>query len=224
MNWKLFSLVAIVAAGALAAVFVWHGKRQEDESHRYARQLIVFYNVSRISDPVVVLGDSITEASTLPREVCGHPIVNAGLNGASTASDLGGWLAPVVEGKRLAMIVVALGTNDALTLASLGERNFADRYAKLLAELSKLAPRLAVVQIPPVEARRRVTDKMRDEIMATIDRYNSVLPDVAAKNSAAFVALPPADGPYTIDGVHLSSEGYVAWDKAVMHAAATVCG
>jgi lysophospholipase L1-like esterase len=224
LNWKRFSLFAFAATSALAAVAVWYWEGQEGESHRYARQVILFYNVSRMSDPVVVLGDSITEASSLPRSVCGHSIVNAGLNGASTASDLGGWLAPVVEGKRLAMIVVALGTNDVLTLASQGERNFADRYGKLLGELSKLAPRLAVVQIPPVEARRRMTDKMREEIMATIDRFNSVLPDVAARNNASFVTLPPADGPITIDGIHLSSEGYVAWEKAVMQAANAVCG
>ena len=30
--------------------------------------------------------------------------------------------------------------------------------------------------------------------------------------------------PHTIDGVHLNAEGYLNWDKAVMQAAAAVCG
>ena len=59
-------------------------------------------------------GDSITEASTLPRSVCDHALVNAGLDGASTASDLGTWLNDVLGGRRAGAIVVALGTNDAL--------------------------------------------------------------------------------------------------------------
>jgi hypothetical protein len=39
---------------------------------------------------------------------------HAGLNGASTTSDLGPWL---LDGKPAAAIVVALGTNDALGAA-----------------------------------------------------------------------------------------------------------
>jgi lysophospholipase L1-like esterase len=30
--------------------------------------------------------------------------------------------------------------------------------------------------------------------------------------------------PHTIDGVHLNSDGYLAWDKAVMEAAGMICG
>jgi lysophospholipase L1-like esterase len=30
--------------------------------------------------------------------------------------------------------------------------------------------------------------------------------------------------PHTVDGVHLDAEGYLVWDKAIMQAAAGVCG
>ena len=223
MNWKRFSLVALVAC-ASAAFLVWTTKREVPDEHRQARQLVLYYTLSRISDPVIVIGDSIVEASTLPRSICGHSIVNAGLNGASTASDLGNWLARALDGKRAASIVVSLGVNDALASAPQSKENFEACYGALLALLSKLAPRIAVLEIPPVEEQGRMTFKMQDEVMQTIKTYNAILPDLARRHGATFVALPAMPKPHTIDGVHLNSNGYLAWDKAVMQAAGTTCG
>jgi hypothetical protein len=216
-----FGLI-VLAIGATAACLVLVKKADAVDEHRRARQLILHYTLSRIEDPVIVIGDSIVEASTLPRSICGHAIVNAGLNGASTTSDLGSWLSEVLGSKRAALIVVSLGTNDALVSAS--KQSFGDRYGALLAQLSRLTPRLAVLAIPPVEAQGRMTIEMQNEAMTTINGYNSGLPDVAGRNGATFVALPAMPRPYTIDGVHLSSGGYKAWDAAVMQAATRICG
>ena len=198
--------------------------REAPADHRLARQLVLYYTLSRVNDPIIVIGDSIVEASTLPKSTCGHSIVNAGLSGASTASDLGNWLAPTLDGKRAALIVVSLGINDALASAPQSKANFEDRYGALLALLSKLTPQLAVLEIPPVEAQGRMTVKMQDEVMRTVNAYNSILPDLARRNGATFLALPAVPKPYTIDGVHFNSDGYLAWDKAVMQAAAMICG
>jgi lysophospholipase L1-like esterase len=222
LNRNQFSLVAI-AACVSAAFLVW-ATREAPDDHRRARQLVLYYTLSRVNDPVIVIGDSIVEASTLPRSTCGHSIVNAGLNGASTASDLGSWLAPTLDGKRAALIVVSLGVNDALASAPQSKANFGDRYGALLALLSKLTTQLAVLEIPPVEAQGRMTVKMQDEVMQTINAYNSILPDLARRNGATFLALAAVPKPHTIDGVHLNSDGYLAWDKAVMQAAAMICG
>jgi lysophospholipase L1-like esterase len=198
--------------------------QNDPDDHRRARQRVLYYTLNRIEDPVIVVGDSIVEASTLPRSICGHAIVNAGLNGASTASDLGNWLAQALDGKKASAIIVALGTNDALGSARNSRQHFVDRYSAQLAQFSTLTPRLAVLGIPPTEARGRVTVKMRQEFMDTIDDYNSVLPDMATANHATFVPLPAMPETHTIDGVHLDSDGYLAWDKAVMQAAALICG
>jgi hypothetical protein len=222
MNWTRagLAILAIAAAAFLA------GSRNADviDEHRRARQLVLHYTLSRIDDPVIVIGDSNVEASTLPRSICGHAIVNAGLNGASTTSDLGGWLFQALGSKRAAMIVVSLGTNDALVSMATSGQRFGERYGALLAELSKLTPHLAVLEIPPVEARGRMTAEMRDEAMMTIGGYNAILPDIAKRAGATFMALPEMQGPPTIDGVHLGSDGYQAWDRSVMQAAAGICG
>lgn len=214
----------IILAMAAAALLVWARKADAVDEHRRVRQLVLHYTLSRIDDPVIVIGDSIVEASTLPRSICGHAIVNAGLSGASTTSDLGNWLSQALDSKRAALIVVSLGTNDALVSAATGKQSFGDRYGALLAELSKLAPQLAVLEIPPIEAQGRVTLEMQNEAMTTINNYNSTLTEVARRNGATFVALPAMPRPHTIDGVHLNSGGYLAWDKAAMQAAARICG
>src|SRR5262249_21008305 len=110
--------LAVLLIGGLAAGFTLFRKGGIADFHRPAPPLILPSTLSRVDDPIVLLGDSITEASTLPREFCGHRIVNAGLNGASTASGLGPWLIDALGGRRAAAIVVSLGTNDALKARS----------------------------------------------------------------------------------------------------------
>ena len=205
----------------LAAFFSWPRRQTLPDEHRAARQLVLHFTLSRVDDPVIVLGDSITEASTLPRSHCGHPIVNAGLSGASTGSDLDGWLSSALAGKRAAMIVVSLGTNDALPARS--RQTYEANYGKLLAQLATMASRVVVLAVPPVEARNKVTAEARDELMRSIDSYNSALPGLAKNSGATFVALPPMSDSYTIDGVHLNAAGYSVWDAAVLQAAASIC-
>lgn len=221
MNW-IRSASIVAAAAIAAALVVWGMPRKVIDEHRHARQLMLHFAFQRLDDPVIVLGDSLVEASTLPRSVCGHPVVNAGLNAASTASDLGNWLTVALGGKRAAMIIVALGTNDALVGAS--RQEFSDRYGALLDQLAKLSPRLVALAIPPVEARLRMTVELRDQAMKTIGELNAALPDLAARHGAAFAPLPDMPTPHTIDGVHLDANGYLVWDKAIMQAAAGGCG
>jgi lysophospholipase L1-like esterase len=214
--------LAVLLIGALAAGFAFLRKQTVADSHRQARQLVLNYTLSRVDNPIIVVGDSITEASTLPRTLCGHPIVNAGLNGASTASDLGTWLIEALDGKQAAAIVVSLGTNDALTARS--RQQFQASYSALLAQLSKETPHLAVLAIPPIDVQGRVTVEMQTEAMGRINDFNSILPALAEKSGAAFIALPPMARPHTIDGVHLNASGYSAWDEAILQRVSKICG
>ncbi len=213
--------LAVLLIGALAAVFSYFGKQTISDPHRQARQLVLYYTLSRVDNPIVVLGDSIVEASTLPRTLCGHPIVNAGLNGASTASDLGTWLVEALDGKPATAIVVSLGTNDALMARS--RQQFEASYGALLAQLSKQTPRMAVLAIPPIEVQGRVTAEMQTGAMGRINDFNSILPALAEKGGATFIALPPMATPHTIDGVHLNASGYSVWDEAILQGVSKIC-
>jgi lysophospholipase L1-like esterase len=221
MTWTRIGI--IFAIGALAAFFWWPRPQQIVDSHRTIRQFMVYLTLSRFDDPVIVLGDSNVEASTLPQSLCNRAVVNAGLNGASTASDLGTWLAEALAGRRAAMIVVALGTNDALSPAPPSKERFAESYGALLARLSTLTPQMVVLAIPQVETRGRFTATLQSEAAPTIDAYNSILPEIVSKSGATFVALPAMPEPHTIDGVHLNAAGYLVWDKAVLQGATAAC-
>jgi len=213
--------LAVLLIGALAAGFSFFRKETIADSHRQARQLMLYYTLSRVDNPIILVGDSITEASTLPRALCGHPIVNAGLNSASTASELGPWLTEVLDSKRAAAIVVSLGTNDALTARSM--QAFETSYTALLAQLSKVTDHLAVLAIPAIDVQGWVTAEMQAKTMARINAFNAVLPALAEKSGATFIALPPMSNPHTIDGVHLNAAGYAAWDDAILKGVSTTC-
>jgi lysophospholipase L1-like esterase len=214
--------IAVLLIGAVGFAFSYVSKQFISDSHRRTRQIILFYTLSRMDSPIIIIGDSIVEASTPPRELCGHAIVNAGLDGASTTSDLGTWLIDALDGKPAAAIAVSLGTNDALG-AERSRPQFEANYRALLAKLSKATSRVIVLAIPSIDVLGRVTSEMQTEAMRRIDDYNSALPELAAESGATFVALPPMPTPHTIDGVHLSAAGYQAWDQAVLQGASALC-
>jgi hypothetical protein len=110
MNTRRAALVALVAICAWAA---WPRPQVDFDTHAAKRLFVIQSTLARFDDPIVVLGDSIVEASTLPRSLCGHAIVNAGIGGTSTASNLGSVLSQALGTKRAALVVVSLGTNDA---------------------------------------------------------------------------------------------------------------
>jgi GDSL-like Lipase/Acylhydrolase family len=211
MNWTRFGLFGLMLVAI--AYFLWSPREPVIDTHTRARQFVIQSTLDRFPDPIVVLGDSIVEGSTLPRSLCGHAIVNAGIGGASTTSDLGTTLAKSLGGKRAALIIVSLGTNDAAV--SRNKQTFRANYSTLLKQIATLAPRSVVMAIPPAEDQGAMS--------ATINDYNSILPDIAKEAGTTFAALPAMPGPHTIDGVHLNTAGYETWDKAILQEAATMC-
>lgn len=208
MNWTRVALVGCVAALAWAA---WPKRPVIIDTHGPTRQLIIASTLARFDDAIVVLGDSIVEASTLPRSLCGHAIVNAGIGGASTASHLGSILKQTLDGKRAALVVVSLGTNDAAKPHSVEQ--YRSNYLMLLTELTALTPRSAIAAIPPPEAGLPESKKVS---FTLIDSYNAMLPGLAEEARASFIPLPAMPEHHTLDGIHLNAAGYQVWDKAIL--------
>jgi lysophospholipase L1-like esterase len=208
MNATRIALVALVAACAWAA---WPRHAVVVDTHGPSRQFVIQSTLARVENAIVVLGDSIVEASTLPRSLCGHAIVNAGIGGASTASNLGSILTGSLGNGRAALIVVSLGTNDAAVPNSV--ERYRSNYRALLTELAAVTPRTAIAAIPPPEAGLEEAKKVS---LATIDSYNAILPGLAEEARATFIALPAMPERHTLDGIHLNAAGYEIWDKAIL--------
>jgi lysophospholipase L1-like esterase len=222
---------AVVAvAAALVAAFLLGRAEQTRQTmppgaeHRATRQHVLYLTLSRTEAPIVVLGDSIVEAATLPPAACGHALVNAGLSGASTTSDLAGWLRPALGESRPFAIIVSLGANDVPTDSPGNADAFASRYEALLRELSKLTDRLYFLEIPPMEARGQMTPDKVKAAMATIGSFRAKLPELARRTGATLLPWPEVQAPFTIDGVHLNADGYRAWNEAIERGAALACG
>jgi lysophospholipase L1-like esterase len=207
MNGTRIALVAMVAACAWAA---WPKHEIIIETHVPTRRLVIQSTLGRVENAVVVLGDSIVEASTLPRSLCGHAIVNAGIGRASTTSNLGAILTESLGDKHAALIVVSLGTNDAVIPNSV--ERYRSNYRALLTELAALTPRTAVMAIPSPEGGSEEARKLR----IAIDGYNAILPGLAEEAGAAFIVLPVMPERYTLDGIHLNAAGYEIWDRAIL--------
>ncbi len=147
----------------------------------------------------------------MPRSLCGHAIVNAGIGGTSTASHLGSILAEALGTKRAALVVVSLGTNDAAIPNSVEQ--YRSNYRALLTELAALTPRSAIAAIPPPEVGLEEAKKVS---VAVIDSYNAILPELAKEARAIFIPLPAMPERHTLDGIHLNAAGYEVWDKAIL--------
>jgi lysophospholipase L1-like esterase len=208
MNLTRIALVLCVVACAWAA---WPRPVPVRDTHWATRQFVIGLTLARLDDAVVVLGDSIVEASTLPRSICGHPIVNAGIGGTSTGSGLVEMLKQALGDKRAALVVVALGSNDAAIPESV--ERYRSNYRTLLTDLSALTPRRAILALPPPEPGLEEAKKVS---IAAIDGYNTVLPGLAEEARATFIALPAMPAAHTLDGIHLNAAGYAVWDRAIL--------
>jgi lysophospholipase L1-like esterase len=185
--------------------------------HSDVRQFMIAAHLARADRPIIFLGDSITEAAVLPDAICGHAVVNAGIGGAGVGQ-LQNVVPTLLDGKSPALVVLAIGTNDAYPAPG-QEQGFSASYVKLLQTLAPFSPKLVVANIPSVDPKGATT--LAAGIDASlIDRFNNLLPQIAEGAGASFIDLNKAVGSEgsteTIDGVHLAPRAYRLWDAAML--------
>jgi hypothetical protein len=179
----------------------------ESRDRNRAQQLL--RHMRQVNRPFVLfIGDSIVERADLPDQVCGFPIVNAGIGGSRVAN-----LIPFVDeirgqGSRVAATVVAVGVNDA-------QSRFATTFAAGFRLLLDSLPDVPTIVATPT--RIDVTMPIGSRMDAA--RYAAIV--VAVKEAAAVKGVQLADlnaldGLQTVDGVHLSDSAYPAWIAALM--------
>jgi len=175
------------------------------------RPLLIKAALKDANDPVIILGDSIVERATLPRSICGRPVINAGIAGSTTASGLDAMLIKALGSKQAAMIVTSIGVNDAAI--PLSAESYKTNYLTLLSALKTATSRLAVVSVTPIEVGPTQPDQAKS---VAIDSYNSVLPAIAQDAKATLLTVPHMPAKHTVDGLHLNADSYVIWNKALL--------
>jgi lysophospholipase L1-like esterase len=175
------------------------------------RSFMIRSQLAQATSPIVVVGDSITEAALLPSSVCGHDVVNAGIGGMTVGSYLP-LAKQLLAGRRVQSIVIALGTNDSGILST---AHIEQDYASLIDELAKHTTKILLAGLPPFEMSGELAGRYFDQ--ASADRNDTAIRSLAAARNLPFVDLRSAmhgDG-LTVDGIHLTAAAYRQWREAV---------
>jgi lysophospholipase L1-like esterase len=183
-GWLVFPVVIVILVSLSLPI-----RQFRERHHADFREFLIALAIDVSHEPIIVLGDSITELTPLPSEVCGHPVVNAGIGGLRMSDfyDLGPRL---LTRKPVFLVVVALGANDR------GSSHARDDYLQLMMRLRPLSPRLISV--------------------STAHDASTI---AQIREAAAELEIPliePNISPEArVDGVHLNPAGYARWLPAV---------
>jgi lysophospholipase L1-like esterase len=173
-------------------------------AHADVRREIISQQLARATDPIIVVGDSIVEAATLPVSLCGHPVVNAGIGGA-TVTDFKLAGISFLGKSRPSLVVIALGMNDALGQNA----SFVGDMRTFVAMVRTISPDILAFGITDTENGALVKDStIMNRLIAA---ENADYADIMKTNEQLFAMPPPFHGHHTIDGVHLNGPAYDAW-------------
>lgn len=199
--------VGLVAAalGGAAGLAVGHmtGTPESDRaSYRDARVQTIGAHLRQFDgDYLLVAGDSHIE-HWFVRSLCGLPVVNAGLSGA-TAQSYARFFAELPLSRPPRAILLTIGTNDAQK-RRIGDPDEAlTRYrasvGSLLELLRSRSPQIIATAVPPLDPARAKSFSPR-----LAARFSTVLETVCREQGCSFVD-PFAVGVPLFDGVHLTN-------------------
>lgn len=198
---------AVLALLALPVLFYFYFY---DAMRIDLRSFVVKLHLSLVEEPVIFLGDSIVQRAPLPSSICGHPVVNAGIEATSSKTYL-----PIARrlSWRGTLIVVAIGLNDAKIPVN---EDFPNSYRELVDHLAP-AP-LMFAGITPQGSPSYDSE--------AAERENMTIEAEARARNAPFIDFQSAmqGNGLTLDGVHLSPEGYRLWGGALIPAVKAVLG
>jgi hypothetical protein len=215
MNLKLLGAVALAAACLAAGYALGIGPFRPPLELDHERFYSIKAEIRATPTPIIVFGDSIVRGATLPAALCGYPVVNAGVVGASVgyfqrhAEELLGSTHP-------AMIILAVGINDASPMAA---REFQSSYRKVVASLSRVAP-IAVATITPV--RDGTGSEGYDATL--IPSLNDAIRTTPNTKAVIDLNEPLSAANWTTDGIHLGSAGYDLWTNALIDGISNALG
>lgn len=198
------ALVAAMLGGAAGMAFgrISSAPGSDRASYRDARVQTVGAHLRQFDgDYLLVAGDSHIE-HWFVRSLCGLPVVNAGLSGA-TAQSYARFFAELPLSRPPRAIILTIGTNDAQK-RRIGDPDEAlARYRasveSLLELLRSRSPHIVATAVPPLDPGRAKSFSPR-----LAARFSTVLKTVCREQGCSFVD-PFVGGVPLFDGVHLAN-------------------
>jgi hypothetical protein len=201
-RWAIFLLV-LVASNITTGYFV---KKNPDHQRDMVEALA---KMSRTNGSfIVIIGDSLTENARLPASVCGIPLINAGIGGSRASTFI-----PFAEEMRArqlspALIVIALGINDAVLEY---RTDFRATYGLLIDSLPK-SP-IALATLAPVDTNFPVAKRLNPSTIKSID---GAIVETAASRGAPVIDLGAIVGIESRDGLHPTESTYHLWITVIV--------
>ena len=152
----------------------------------------------------MLVGDSITEFAYVP-DLCGKPVLNAGLAG----SQVGDWerrLPAMLTAAKPSIVIFALGINDAKRGSSAKPRAWRQSYQSLIAQVREA--KIAIVGVQHVEPGKAKSSFYDEALGRELDNNARAL---AGQLGATFIAPLPNIAGKTSDGIHLNDVGRREW-------------
>ena len=210
---------------AFAAGWMGHGWLAGDraprafEGFQLVRLKTIQTQLDQIEGPyIVVLGDSHAERLYLP-SLCGIPVVNAGLSGA-TASDVVDLARKISLPRKAQAVLLSVGTNDIWVKrkpeSTEAERGFRTALADLEEYLAGWSDRRALIAIPPVASQEEALFPR-----TAANRYSAMLARSCEAKGCLYLDLfakaaePPEPRSAFSDGVHLRDYARFVRDREV---------
>lgn len=191
--------------------------------HDIRRQMIAFQLDQAGDGAILVCGDSRVEAALLPSEIKGKAVVNGGIGGA-TVSTVEAEMPRILGTRYPALLVLSVGVNDA-KIKGRSPRTaavFGDSLEQTIAKLKHRTELMLLTSIPPVEHGKPLGSNYYDNNI--IHTFNEILETAATDHDLPFIDLAApmrnSEGSLragaSIDGVHLSRNGYNLWKSALI--------
>ena len=199
--------LALVAAFAVATKLIWPFQLELDRERFFAVQAAI----RNARNPVIIFGDSIVQGAALPPNVCGFPLINAGVRGAGIGYVLR-HSAQLLGSSNPKLIVLAVGINNAAREES-RQVDFQNRYEQAVASLATTAPVLAATVTPIKEGYFVSSFGYDPQIVSALNRTIVATPNV---KGVIDLNSPLSGANFTIDGVHLNAAGYALWRSAIL--------
>ena len=174
--------------------------------------------------PSIFLGDSLTELCEWS-ELVSAPVLNRGISNDTTLDILD--RLDAILALRPKAIYLMIGINDAAQRSSVADA--AGRYEQILQTIHKTSPatRVYIQSVLPVLSTGPLVRALgRDRGPALnqwVQEMNQKLSSFADGKSTFYInihddllANNELDPRYTVDGIHLSGEGYAVWKQRVL--------
>ncbi len=188
----------------------------------YARRVAQFEKEPVVTDIIIFLGNSITQAGNWPQLLGDSTVVNRGIGGDITFGVLD--RLEDVTRRQPSKLFIMIGIND--IGKDIPDEVIADNVRKIIEDVRAKSPEttIYVQSLLPVNPAYPGFPQHYDKEDHVL-RVNKMLRDVAGSTQSRFVNLFPLfidaqerlDEQYTGDGLHLNAKGYQVWVNHLKH-------